>query len=197
MYRLITFFTFERLVVLFAVCVVAFFALTFTVGFQWSWILLLIIIGLFLRYIFFGTVGAAARKMQTQDFDGAMKMLGYTWKPEWLKLNMHGMYYYLKGSIQIQQKDLNAGEKNMLKAVDLGLPDNDSYVMAYVNLSAMYLNRGRKNEAKEFHQKAKKLKPTNPMILDALKQIDQALNAPKVTMQQQFMMRGRGGFRKI
>jgi hypothetical protein len=198
MLRLFAFFTFERLVMLFIACIGLFLLVTFTAGFAWSWPFLVLIVLLLMRYVFFGTVGAAGRKMQEQDFDGAQKMLGYTWKPEWLLLGMHGMYYFLQGTIDSQKRELAAAEKNMLKALEIGLPDNDSTAMAQVNLAAMYLNKGRKIEAKQMLEKLKSLKPGNPMIVDAMKQLEQALNAPKMGIQhQQMMMRGKGGFRRM
>jgi hypothetical protein len=198
MLKFFAFFTFERLAILFFACVGLFFLTTFTAGFAWSWPFLILIVLLFMRYVFFGTVGAAGRKLQEQDFEGAQKMLSYTWKPEWLLLGMHGMYYFMQGTIDSQKRDLSAAEKNMLKALEIGLPDNDSTAMAQVNIAAMYLNKGRKVEAKQMLDKLKALKPSNPMITDAMKQLEQALNAPKVGIQhQQMMMRGKGGFRRM
>lgn len=198
MYRFFAFFTIERLLILFVASVILFVGLTFWVGLAWSWPFLILIVLLPVRYVLFGTVGAASRLLQTQDYEGAQKMLKYTWKPEWLQMGMHGMYYFLQGTIDSQSQNLEGCEKNMLKAAEAGLPDNDSYGMAYINLAAVYLNKNRRNESKQMLDKVKKLKLTNPTILGAVKQIEQALAAPKMGPQhQQMMMRGKGGFRRM
>jgi hypothetical protein len=196
MFRLITFFTFERLVALFAISTVLFLGLTFTVGFAWSWFFLLIMIFLVLRYIMLGSVGAAARKLQTQDFDGADKMLGYTWKPELLQFGMHGMYYFLKGTISMQKQDFNGGAEHMKTSLKIGLPDADSQAMAYLNLCGIEAKKGNKIGAKDYLDKAKKAKSTQPMIIDNIDQLDKGLKQQAPTMYQQFQMQGRGGFRK-
>lgn len=193
MYRLILFFTFERLLILMGISTVAFFALTFTVGFAWSWPFLLIMIFLFIRYLLLGSVGAAARKLQDQDFDGAERMLKYTWKPQWLQFGMQAMYYFLRGTIAMFRQDLAKAETEFKTAIDLGLPDADSQIMAYVNLAGIQLRKNNRTQAKEYAVKARKLKPTNSMIEDYLSQIEKALQAPNVGIQHQQMMYGKGG----
>lgn len=196
MLKLITFFTFERLVVLFGVSTVLFFLLTFTAGFAWSWFFLVIMIILVIRYFILGSVGAAARKLQTQDFEGAEKMLGYTWKPELLQFGMFAMYHFLKGTISMSRKEFGKSAEHMKEALKLGLPDADSQAMAYINLCGIEAQKGNKNGAKDFLEKAKKTKPTQPMILDQLDQLEKGLKQQAPTMYQQMMMQGRGGFRR-
>lgn len=198
MIKFITFFTFERLVILFLVCTGLFFLVTFTSGFVWSWPFMLVMIFLVIRYFLLGSVGAAAQKLQVQDFEGAKKMLGYTYKPSWLRFGMEAMYYFLLSSINQNDKDMDGAEKNLRRSVELGLPDTDSNAMAYMNLAALAFQKNNKRECEEWVKKARKTKTTNTMITDYLDQIEQALKAPKMTMQQQMMMgRGGKGFRQV
>lgn len=197
MFQFIQFFTFQRMVMLFAASLVLFLVLTPTVGFAWSWFFLLIVIFLLIRYFLLGSVSAAAQKLQYQDIEGAEKMLSYTWKPQWLQFGMEAMYHFLKGTIATQRKEYAEAEKFMKKSLELGLPDNDSTVMAYMNLAGIAFQKNNKVVAKEYVDKALKLKPSTPMIVEQLKQMEQALKAPQNSNYQQFqqMINSRQGGR--
>lgn len=198
MINFLAFFTFERLVILFFVSLLAFVGLTFAVGFEWSWMFLLLCIILIVRYFLLGTVGAAGRHLQNQDFAKAEQVLSWTKKPEWLMPGINAMYYFLKSALMQQKNDMSSAETYLKKSVDLGLPDNETNAMAHVNLAALYLNKNRPKEAKEYYQKAKDLQPSTPQIKEALRQMDTYFKQQgKIPMYQQIDMHNNRGGRVI
>src|SRR5690606_35282818 len=102
----IRFFTFERQVILFALCFVLSVVLIITTGFAWAWMPLIFVILLPVKHFLIGTVNGAAMKMQMGDVDGAERLLKYVIKPSWLQFGYHGMYYFIKSSVAMQKGDL-------------------------------------------------------------------------------------------
>jgi hypothetical protein len=193
MLKFITFFTIERLFYTFVVSTLLFLVITPLWGFAWSWFFLIISVLILVRYFLLGTIGATARIMQGGDMAAAEKMLNYTYKPQWLQMGMHAMYYFMKASIAMQKQKLNEAEPLFLKSLSLGVPDKDSQSMAYLSLAGIAMRKQNKNLAKEYMAKLKKLKPLNSVIEEQYNMLEKALNAPQMTMQQQMMAQNRGG----
>lgn len=199
MLKFVRFFTLRVQLILLVVSLIAAVALTITSGLTWSWIFYLIIIILVTKYILIGTVNGAAMSLQTGDIEKSERLLSYTKFPHWLRFGYHGVYYFLKSIIAMQKKDYKASEEYTHKALDIGLPSDENEALAYINLAGIYANQRRIREAKDYVKRAKKLKITEPMIQQQIKQIDDALhgrnqNAPK-QKGRRGRSRGAGGAR--
>jgi hypothetical protein len=204
MFSFIQFFTFQRQVILFAVCTVLTVLLWFTVGFVWAWIPLLFVIVLLTKHLLIGTVNGAAMKLQTGDIAGAEKLLSYTLKPSWLQFGYHGMYYFMLSTVAMQKGETKKAEALTNKVLGMKVAD-DFKGMAYlqlINLSAMQLQRDPKNQIvlnriKELHQKTKKLNITTPQVKEQLNQVDMMLKGGDPEMQKKMAGPGKGGMKAM
>jgi len=179
------FFTIERQAILFVVSFIFLFILHAWAGFAGSWLPALIIIFLVVKHILIGTVNAAAMKMQYGDFEGAERLLKYTWKPSWLRFTYHGMYYLIKGRIEFNKKNYKEVERLTNIALKLDLQD-DFKAMLYLQLINIYGMRKNQMKIKEYYQLAKKLNVTQEPVKENIKEIGLMLKG-KHSQQKQMM----------
>lgn len=107
-------------------------------------------------------------KLRKQDFEGAQKWLSYIKNPDTaLVRKQNGYYNYLQG-IMVSQTNLNASEKFMKKAIELGLSMDQDLAMAKLQLAGVAMTKRRKVEATKLLNEAKKLDKQN-MLKDQIK----------------------------
>ncbi|WP_116788851.1 DUF2892 domain-containing protein [Flavobacterium psychrotrophum] len=121
-------------------------------------IFLILIAGLVvLTYFKNEIIIAAFFKLRKQDFEGANKLLDKIKNPHTaLVRKQEGYYNYLKG-LMLSQTNLNAAEKFLKKAVELGLSMDQDLAMAKLNLAGIAISKGRKIEAEKLLSETKKL----------------------------------------
>ena len=96
-------------------------------------------------------------KLRKQDFEGATKILNKIKNPETaLVRKQQGYYNYLNG-LMLSQTNLNAAEKYLKKAVELGLSMDQDMAMAKLNLAGIAMSKNKKLEAEKLLGEAKKL----------------------------------------
>ncbi|PZR12618.1 MAG: hypothetical protein DI539_19705 [Flavobacterium psychrophilum] len=96
-------------------------------------------------------------KLRKQDFEGATKILNKIKNPETaLVRKQQGYYNYLNG-LMLSQTNLNAAEKYLKKAVELGLNMDQDLAMAKLNLAGIAMTKNKKIEAEKLLSEAKKL----------------------------------------
>lgn len=76
------------------------------------------------------------------------------------------------GMLSIQRGDTKQGESYIRQAIRAGLPDDDNYAAAYLQLCSIMMNKREFRSAKEFFRKAKSYKPVTPQLIDQIKQIE-------------------------
>ena len=163
-------FTIERQFVLFIVSLISIVLLHSWAGFAGSWFPIIIVIALIAKHLLIGTVNAAAMKMQTQDFEGAERLLKYTFKPNWLRFTYHGMYFWIKSTLAFQRKDFKTTER--LSNIALGLDLQDDFkAMIYLQLINIYGSKNNRIKVKELYQKAKKLTITQEMVKENVEEV--------------------------
>lgn len=178
--------------IIMAVSLVAFLALQFTVGFGWSFIPLIILIAFLVSYILFGTISSTSKLLQAGDAAAAEKNLKLTFKPNWLLKFYRSYYYQLQGFIAIQQKKMEEGEALLIQAREMGLPtDNDKATVA-LQLASLSFNKRNFQKATTYIREIKSLNVNEPVILDQVKQMEQAIRA-KPSMAQIMQMQGMRG----
>jgi hypothetical protein len=199
----IKFFTFQRQVILFFLCLGLTIFLWPTVSLAWAWMPLLVVIILLTKHLLIGTVNGAAMKMQEGDADGADRLLKYTIKPSWLQFGYHGMFYFMKSTIAMQKGDTKKAESLTNHVLTMKIAD-DFKGMAYlqlININAMQLQRDPKNmiiinRIKELHAKTKKLNITTPQVKEQLAQVDMMLKGDH-EMQRKMQSSGKGGMKSM
>lgn len=113
-------------------------------------------------------------KLRKQDFEGAQKWLSYIKNPDTaLVRKQNGYYNYLQG-IMVSQTNLNASEKFMKKAVELGLSMDQDLAMAKLQLAGVAMTKRRKVEATRLLNEAKKLDKQN-MLKDQIRMMKEQM----------------------
>lgn len=175
-----------------AVSLVAFLALQFTVGFGWAFIPLIILITFLVAYILFGTIASTSKLLQAGDADAAEKNLRLTFKPNWLLKYYRSYYYQVEGFIKIQQKKTEEGEALLLKAREMGLPTENDKATVALQLANLSFNKRNFQKASAYIREIKNLTVTEPLIMEQVKQMEEAIKA-KPTMAQIMQMQGMRG----
>lgn len=170
--------------------------LAFTVGFWYSFPLLLIGLILLAVYILFGSVNAAAKHIQTEEFDEAEKKLALTWKPQWLYVTQRAFYYIMKGAIAMNKKDMKEAEEHFDTALALDLPSDNERGMILLQLANINATKSKWKAAKNYFRQAKKLDITEPQIQMQLSQLEKAMNQSGANRMSQ-TMGGRMGAQMI
>lgn len=148
----------------------------FLVSFWWALPLILIGLGFLASYILLGTVQSAAEMIQNQDFDGAEKQLGLTWKPKWLYAANRSYYYILKGTIAMQRKDVEEGERWLRKAQEVDLPSDNEKAMVELQLAQIAASKNKWQQAMNHVRIAKQLNITEPTMKEQLRYLEKVLN---------------------
>lgn len=135
---------------------------------------ILVSLGLLASYLLLGTVNSAAKLVQIQDFAGAEKRLEMTISPKLLYVTNRAIYYIMKGSIAMNNKDNNAAEDLFQKALALKLPTDNEKAMVLLQLANISAVKNKWNAAKIYFKDAKKLKVTEPAIKEQVQQFEKA-----------------------
>lgn len=121
-------------------------------------------------------------KLRKQDFDGAKKWLNKIKNPSSaLVKKQEGYYNYLFG-IMNAQTDMNASEKYLKKAIDLGLSMDHDLAMAKLNLAGIAFSKRRPQEAKKLLAEAQKLDKRD-MLAEQIKMFKQQMKKTAIPKQ--------------
>lgn len=143
-------------------------------GFWYGIWFLLVAVVLLVGYFILGTIGPAAKAIQTSDFDKAEKLLNLTIKPNWLYSANKAYYYILKGTIALARKDTEEGEKWLKIAEQIKLPSDNERAMIQLQLATISANKQKWNQAQIHYKNLKMLKITDPNIKEQMKQFEVA-----------------------
>ncbi len=95
-----------------------------------------------------------------------------------LHRSQFGYYHYLKGLVIVQDNPTKA-EPLMKKALEYGLNMKQDRAMATLNLAAMALSRGRKQEGQKLLEEAKRLDSAG-LMTDQIKMLKDQIKLPSV-----------------
>jgi len=141
-------------------------------GFWYGIWFLLVALVLLVGYFILGTIGPAAKAIQTSDFDKAEKLLNLTLKPNWLYSANKAYYYILKGTIALARKDTDEGEKWLKIAEQIKLPSDNERAMIQLQLATISANKQKWNQAQIHYKNLKMLKISDPNIKEQMKQFE-------------------------
>ncbi len=131
--------------------------------------------------------------LRKQDFEKSAKFLGYIKHPDTsLVKTQQAYYYYLNGLIDSQEqtgKAMSSAEKNFKKALEIGLNMDHDKAMANLQLSALLMANGRKQEAQKLLTAAKKLDKSK-MLTDQIKMLQGQMKMPVQKNMDHFRMGG-------
>lgn len=146
------------LLALTAVLIIGGTVLSFLVNFWYAFPLLLVGLILLAVYIFFGSVNSAAKHIQTGDFDSAEKKLKLTLKPDWLYVTQRAFYYIMKGSIAMNNKEMNEAEMLFERANQMNLPSDNEKAMVLLQLANINATKNKWPAAKKLFSRCEKVK---------------------------------------
>ncbi|WP_425075881.1 DUF2892 domain-containing protein [Psychroserpens sp. S379A] len=166
-----------------AFLIIAFAIYQFTEGYIGNGIMY-ILLSLIFVFLYFKNefILLAFLKLRKQDFDGAKKWLNKIKNPSSaLVKKQEGYYNYLFG-IMNAQTDMNASEKYLKKAVDLGLSMDHDLAMAKLNLAGIAFSKRRPQEAKKLLAEAQKLDKRD-MLAEQIKMFKQQMKKTAIPKQ--------------
>lgn len=82
-----------------------------------------------------------------------------------------GTAYLQLGAIAQKKGNTKEALENYRKAVQLGLPDKNHAASAYLQLSQLYIQRRDYRNGKVYFNKAKSCKPTEPQLIEGIKEM--------------------------
>ncbi|MEZ5038962.1 MAG: hypothetical protein R2828_03695 [Saprospiraceae bacterium] len=161
---------------LMAVGIIGGIALSALYGFWYGfpfWLTGLILLG---GYVLLGTVGSAAKAMQTMDMDKAEKLLNLTISPRLLYSTNRAYFYMVKGSVALAQKKTEEGEKWLRMAEEIDVPTDNERAMLQIQLANISASKNKWQQAQTHYRNAKAMKITQSEIREQLKQFEKVLS---------------------
>ncbi len=180
---------------LIGICLVGGTLLAIYTSFWYALPILLIGIILLIGYFLFGTIQSAAQIMQRGDLEGAEKRLALTFKPNWLFGPNKAILYMVKGTIAIQRRDIEEGEKWLKKAEEINMPSDNEAAMIQVQLASIYASKRKWNQANIHVKKMKDMNITNLEIKAQYKQIHDIVKTKGQSQAKMIRPKGRKGQR--
>jgi hypothetical protein len=165
--------------------------MSFTLGFGYGWIFILLGLLAIASYLLMGTIQSASEMLQVQDFAGAEARLNLTKFPNLLYVTNRAMYYILKGSLAAQRKENAVAEGHFNKALSLNLPSDNEKAMVLLQMAGIQAQKNNWPGAKNYIYQCKALKITEKMIKEQITQFETAINnRGQVKLAQQMGMKG-------
>lgn len=95
--------------------------------------------------------------IRKNKFQASGAVLSKVKHPERMIKSQEAYYYYLTGLVELQNHDNSKADKNLKKALKIGLRMKNDQAVAKLNLSGIALSRRNKQVAKHYLQEAKNL----------------------------------------
>lgn len=111
-------------------------------GFWPSFVLYLIFLVLFVSHFVFGPLRLIQTYIEQGNMDKAQKLLDGIRYPALLYKPIRSVYFTVKGSLAMMNKDFDAAEAHMKKSLDLGLPMKEAEGANKLQLGMLALQKG-------------------------------------------------------
>ena len=167
-------------------------------GFWYGFPLFIVAIVLIVGYFLLGTIRSASELLQEQKLDEAEKQLALTKYPQYLFPANRAYYYMLKANIAQQRKDPKLAEQHLREASKYDLPTENEKAVIEVQLANLAAQKGSWQEVNKRIQIIKKLKVTEPMVVEQVGMLEKAYRnrGNLKTAQRMGMGRGQGSKRR-
>lgn len=165
---------------------VSFTAYQFSIG-NWGWGIFLIFLCAIPPLLIFRNenILLAFNQIRLQNMDKAIKHLSRIKQPQYLIKSQRAYYYYLLGLTGSQSAGMGETEKRFRKALEIGLRSDQDKAIAKMNIGAICMGSGRKREAQNLLNEAKKL-DKNGILGEQIKMLKQQMG--RVTSKNQMRM---------
>jgi tetratricopeptide (TPR) repeat protein len=162
----------------------------------WGWGIVVVLAAALIAFTIYRNenIILALNQMRLGNQEKAKKMLMRIKQPQFLIKRQQAYFYYLKAQMFSQELGLSESEKMFNKSLGLGLKNDQDKAVVKLNLSAISMQKGKKREALNFLNEAKKL-DTGNLLNDQIKMIKGQLGkvGSANQMRMAHMNKGRGG----
>lgn len=162
----------------------------------WGWGIVMVFVAALIAFTIYRNenIILALNQMRLGNQEKAKKMLMRIKQPQFLIKRQQAYFYYLKAQMFSQELGLSESEKMFNKSLGLGLKNDQDKAVVKLNLSAISMQKGKKREAMNFLNEAKKL-DTGNLLGDQIKMIKGQLGkvGSANQMRMAHMNKGRGG----
>lgn len=121
-------------------------------------------------------------QLRRQKLDKASKWLNRI-NPDKLWKKNRGYYYFLFGSVELNQNRVTQSEKYFKRALSVGLKQDHDKSACYLNLAMIAMAKQRKREAMTLISEAKKLDKKGLLKKD-IKMVEKAMKGPQRVIRQ-------------
>lgn len=165
----------------------------FATGF-WGWGISFVLVSALVIVTFFRNeqIILALNQMRIGNHEKAYTILKRITHPQLLIKRQQAYYYYLTGMLGAKEMGLNKSEQFLRKALSIGLKTNQDKAVAHMHIGGICLQTGRKREAINMFDEAKRL-DKDGMLSDQLKMLKK--QASQVASKNQMRMAQMGGGR--
>lgn len=143
-----------------------------------AWYLYFASLLLLATHFLFGNVWAAFVQLRRGKILEAEALIRRVKHPQWLAKRPRAYYYFTKGMIALQYKELQSSEVDLRKALEGGLRSSNDKALAALNLAHIYFLEKRPEDCRSFLQKAKDLQPNDLMIKTKIEEMEKILATP-------------------
>ncbi len=154
---------------------------------SWGWAICMIFATAFFGLFIFRNQNLllAILQMRQQNFEKAQRHLNRIKQPQFLLRRQRAYYFYLTALANQQTIKMSQTETLLRKAISIGLKQPHDQAMARVNIAAVCMQTGRRQEAENLLNEAKKL-DTKGLLADYIKNMKK--NMGRATSQNQIRM---------
>ena len=132
---------------------------------------------LLVTHFLFGSVWVAFNHLKRGNPMKAEMIVNQIKRPEWLIKRNRAYYYFIKGMIDLQNKDLEDGEKNLLTSLETGMEKPTDKALVNLNLAHIYYLRKKFDSARKHLAEAKAQEVNDLLIKDNIEKLEKAMAA--------------------
>ncbi len=125
-------------------------------GFWPAFVLYVIFFIAFVSHFIFGSLRLIQDAIEKGNMPEAKKLLSQIWLPNLLYKPIRAVYYTVKGSIAMMDKDFTNAELHMKKSLDLGLPMKEAEGSNKLQLGMLSIQKGDMKKGESYIKQALK-----------------------------------------
>ena len=146
-------------------------------GWYAAWYLYLAAILLGITFLLFGNVWSALKLLKRGKLEEANRLLNQTRFPGLLLRRNRAYYHFCKGMIDLQEKELDSGERQLLQADKLGLERPIDNALLNLNLAHIYYLKKLYGESRSYLEAARAQDADDLLIRENISKLEKALAA--------------------
>ncbi len=143
-------------------------------GFWYGFPLFIVALVLIAGYILLGTIRSASELLQEQRIDEAEARLALTKFPQWLFPANKAYFYMIQANIALVRKDPKKAEGLLREASKYDMPSGNESAVIELQLANIAAQKNNWPEVNQRIQVIRKLKVTEPMILEQAEMLEKA-----------------------